>query len=1064
MDMKINPHIRRQESRELKMISSFLSLIVLLAVSPLFAQKMHLKPYAAASKAKIHPYSDQLIQAQSAPTQRKQGWGYDRLLVILVDFQEEVIDDPNTTGNGKFQLEADPNYIYSIGAPPHDRLYFETNLEAMRYYYLAASAGAYDLNYDVWPKDKAAYTLPHSMGYYNPPGISSTQFVQNMEEYFKDAFETADEDDPGLDFGSYGHYMIIHAGSDWQHDILGDSPSDLPSFFIRVGDGKQVVVDNGTTEIFTACNVPATISQDFTISQEDGYSIHSGYGALNSVLFHEFGHSLGLVDLYNVRNFYPMVGAFDIMDSGGAGVLVDELDNGDLVLVEGALPALPGAFSRALLFEEDFRHRGLMHDISDYELYNPGHIAASSFQQMDVAHPSIIKFSLNPNEYYLIENRSVDPDGDGGTAVYGTLDSRVILYPTAFADQANTPTYEYDYLLPSFVKADGSAVGGGLMVWYVNENVIYHEGSILEDGSLWSNFENNTVNTNFGRPGVRVLEADGLQDIGEPYSAYWTGTPYEYFHARQPELNGNGQFVRWSSEIWRPKLGAETDPAMLDASGIGSMYHLDNISDPAAVMSFVLKSSFWDDTFSANLISGLRSGPAINTNYSDLAIPFLGPDGIQLYSYLNNEWQDLMGISVIPDYFFDYPLISVDTNADGYMELIGIRGKVMHFIDFANINPEFRMITFPDSLYAPIMHNHNVYTHTDNCVYRISDFGIANFCSFGGIRGMAGWGENLVILKSRELMVINNQDFSILNTVNLAEDFGDYDPVLWHFDDQYLIFITANSGNIYRYNGSSLKKIFTNHTAALPSQPALYMDSEDGLQVFFGLGNRAYLMLHNGLLNSAFPLYLDGIQIKEHGYSRALKVTDGYLMHLPVKDQGYLGVFANGSLSPEYSLLYPINPDSWELTRQDFMHYDEAEQSLIWNYPIRTPSAYRGFIHTKAFTENPILWNGKHNNAAGAVTGMPLNGDYPNTAPLDAYVFPNPVKSNAFRLRVSGAYQAFQLRIYDISGTKVLSKTIEDNNPVEDIELDARRLSSGVYLIHIKCGSRSKTIKFAIEK
>jgi hypothetical protein len=63
--------------------------------------------------------------------------------VILVDFQED--DDPMSTGNGKFMLEADPDYIYSIGAPPHNREYFETNLEAMRYYYRAVSANEYNL-------------------------------------------------------------------------------------------------------------------------------------------------------------------------------------------------------------------------------------------------------------------------------------------------------------------------------------------------------------------------------------------------------------------------------------------------------------------------------------------------------------------------------------------------------------------------------------------------------------------------------------------------------------------------------------------------------------------------------------------------------------------------------------------------------------------------------------------------------------------------------------------------------------------------------------------------------
>ena len=79
--------------------------------------------------------------------------------------------------------------------------------------------------------------------------------------------------------------------------------------------------------------------------------------------------------------------------------------------------------------------------------------------------PHTYKIPLNSKEYILVENRNVDPDGDEGTAVFGALDGRVILYPTPFEDiSPPPPTYEYDYLLPSFMKANGSAIGGGILV------------------------------------------------------------------------------------------------------------------------------------------------------------------------------------------------------------------------------------------------------------------------------------------------------------------------------------------------------------------------------------------------------------------------------------------------------------------------------------------------------------------------------------------------------------------------------------------------------------------------
>ncbi|HQK57548.1 MAG TPA: hypothetical protein PK126_03295 [Candidatus Syntrophosphaera thermopropionivorans] len=100
-----------------------------------------------------------MLNKQSGKLLDKNKDNYNKLLVILVDFQEEIPDDPNTTGNGKFQLEPDPNYLYSIGSPPHNRKYFQDNLEALRYYYLAATAGSFNLEYDVYPIN-GAYTLP----------------------------------------------------------------------------------------------------------------------------------------------------------------------------------------------------------------------------------------------------------------------------------------------------------------------------------------------------------------------------------------------------------------------------------------------------------------------------------------------------------------------------------------------------------------------------------------------------------------------------------------------------------------------------------------------------------------------------------------------------------------------------------------------------------------------------------------------------------------------------------------------------------------------------------------
>lgn len=1061
--------------------------LFLLFSMQLLAQKMLLSPAQNSLKPKRHPYTKQLQRPVDQRQLHQSKGSYEKLIVILVDFQEELIDDPASTGNGKFQLEPDPEYIYSIGAPPHNRQYFEANLEAMRYYYLAVSAGAYNLQYDVWPKDKAAYTLPHSMAYYNPVGASGAEFVAKMEEYFTTAFQTADQDDPEIDFSAYQHYMIIHAGSDWQHDVLGDTPVDLPSFFIRVPEEKKVMVDDGQTAIYHACNVPATISQDFKVTSINGTNVHSGYGALNSVMFHEFGHSLGLVDLYNVRNFYPMVGAFDIMDSGGAGVLVDELDNGDLVYVEGILPALPGAFSRALLFEDDFIQRGLMAEVSDLEPFSSIELAASSYMQGADPKPTLIRFPIGPNEYYLIENRSVDPDGDGDTAVFGALNGRVVLYPTALGDSSNQPTYEYDYLLPSFMKTNDAVVGGGILVWHVNEELIYNEGSVLEDGSFWSNFENNSINTNFNRPGVSVLEADGLRDLGEPYSMYWTGTPYEYFHARKPILNGDGRFVNWSQQDWRPRLSSVTKPAMLATNGLGSMFYMDNISDPAPVMTFNLKAGIFENLFTETLPDYGTPASPINTNYSEIAVPYYGAAGLTLYSYMSDSWQDLLGPGPMPAVSFDFPMLSVDSNQDGYDELVGVNGKNMFFMDFADVNIASHSINFPNHLSRPLAKDNAVFAHSENCLYKISNFEIEEFIAIEGIKRIAAFEDYILVLRQRDFTIFSATDFSSLTGyVDLPDEFGSYEPVVYQSyhevtpgeidSNQYKVFLISDKGDIYSYKGcwgndfnlgqpNRLQKLFTNTTQYLPTQLALFPHDWEGARLAFGLGNRAYLLGANGYLLPRFPIYLDKFTLAEGKHPKVLNLQGQIVLLYPVTGQGYVALSETGELLPQNSLLYPYAGTPEHASKQDYLYYDEINHQLLWYYSLKASDGSRAYIHSLTAAENPILWSGFRNGESGAFYHHLDPGSY-LPPPLDfaAYVFPNPVKSGIFRLRLVAAGSPVKLDIFDISGSKVYSDRLFVDGRNHDIELDASRFSSGVYIAHLKGSRGSKTIKFTVEK
>ncbi len=1030
-----------------------------LLFSALSAQKMVLTRYDKQPKPKEHPYIN-LLQRQASPFEASKSATFQRLLVILVDFPLESPDNPSTTGNGKFQLNADPNYLHTIGSPPHNRQYYEANLEAMKYYYKAVSAESYQLEYDVYPKNKQAYTLPQSMGYYNPEGADASVFLSRMEEYFKTSFELADTDDPEIDFSAYSHYMIIHAGSDWQHDVNGDSPSDLPSFFIRVGENKEAVVDGGAVRISHACNVPATISQDFSTSESKGQVVHTGYGALNAVLFHEFGHSLGFVDLYNVADFRPMVGSFDIMDSGGSSMMVDELDNGDLILIEGTLPTMPGAFSRQLVFGDYYKQAGYMQELSDLSLFSPQSLYAVSAKQTSLIKvPQIIKIPVNEREYLLVENRNVDPDGDGATALFGTLDSRVVLYPTPFNDPNNNPSYEYDFMLPSFTKSDGSFIGGGLLAWLVNDTILYDEGYYEANGEFVSNFSNNSINTRYSRRGVQIIEADGLTDLGNDYSMYWTGTPYEYFHAHKPLLNSNGEFVSWANTPWKPSLNANTTPALVDSYGYPGLYGLSNISNPAKVMTLQLTSGFFDSTAIKSFNTPhLIPTDVINSGFNSLDIPVFHFGAINLISNIDGNWQDLMGNYHSSISLCSFPPQTVDTNDDGFPEICLTSDNNVHLLDFSDVQLVTHPLVFPSNItVTPLPYNSNLYVATESCIYKLHDFSVSNFISCANALKLSAFDNKLLVLGKDWLNVYDANTLQLLNHLSLSGTFGNIEPVTYQNVDKSVtyIYLMSDTGNLYRYDMVTCEQIFTNRTTDTPGQIAISKLGETSPVIFFGVGSTCYTLKADGSILPGFP------QIASQSISLSLSPKSLYLLgedylFFPTANNAYLAFNEQGRVNNAYSLSFV------GLSGTDFVHYAEAENELIWYYSDNAGNLY---IHTMDnVTENPILYSGFRNGNGGNFTA-PFTESVLQDSKFNAFVYPNPIKHDYCKLRVSNSHGEISLKIYDISGSLVYSKKLQSslNNP-QDIELDSLDLSSGVYILNLENNGNRKTLKLAVEK
>lgn len=134
---------------------------------------------------------------------------------------------------------------------------------------------------------QGAYRMPSPHSYY-AKGIFS-----DYEALVKDGIAAAEA--ASFDFSQYDHIVLYHAG-----------------------DGAETTHDNNLWSVYLTAdylNGPKTAGKTFsglTVAPET-----EGNGAVSlGVLCHEYGHQLGLPDLYNSANSQSIVGVWSLMDYG----------------------------------------------------------------------------------------------------------------------------------------------------------------------------------------------------------------------------------------------------------------------------------------------------------------------------------------------------------------------------------------------------------------------------------------------------------------------------------------------------------------------------------------------------------------------------------------------------------------------------------------------------------------------------------------------------------------------------------------------------------------------------
>ncbi len=459
-----------------------------------------------------------------------------RVLLVRIGFETDRAGDlTSVTTDGGFQLEPDPDAV--IDPPPHDRAYFESHLFGLSEYYNLQSGGLLRIEGRVLPEgDQDCYRLG-DIADYAPEGGWTLAALERLVQDMIAAADAGTQADGSASLADYDdddpltYIVFVHSGSDWQSDINQDSPYDIPTFFVKLGEPVALTsldTETGQPGILSECSIiPETTTQDGFL------------GSIAGAMYHEFGHALGLVDVYDTSTGLPAAGLWDLMDSGpnliaNIGFLSEsDPDSIDVYSVAGLLPPSLGIWNKWFLgWVEPAPLTGTASRIhlpaievprSQYARWYSGQSVGGLPYDFDPGYPQAVVAGAAPREFFLLENRWVPETGDElpdqtGIGFVRDPDTGVFLYmggdevdPDGPGPEGVRPrnTGMYDFFLPA----------GGLLVWHVNEDRIE------------SRLADNAINTD--GDGLRLLEADGIQDVGvyEPYVIGFFGSASDPFRA-----------------------------------------------------------------------------------------------------------------------------------------------------------------------------------------------------------------------------------------------------------------------------------------------------------------------------------------------------------------------------------------------------------------------------------------------------------------------------------------------------------------------------------------------------
>lgn len=971
----------------------------------------------------------------------------DTLYIYAIRVQFKPDNNPNTTGNGTFDLSN--NYPDSVDAPPHDSAYFAEHLEFLKNYYYKSSKGKLVVEFRMLGNIR---NLPLEMKDYSPGSNGSLNSLGNL---FFAAWQSADS---VIDFSginpSKSAFIIFHAGAGRDIDLASQGilqgQQDIPSIYLGLNSLKSIYGDT-TRGYYTKEGI---IIPSSCVLPEQEYRVISSSIApfflelgLNGILTASIGSHLGLPDLFDTETGNTAIGRFGLMDGQS------------LFSYSGVFPPEPSAWEKQYL--------GWVNPRVVYSNGTYSSVAAS----IDDGNNSVYKIYISAKEYFLVENRNRDAHKDGQTVYYikngilNTINFQKDVDGFQNGDvwklKGNiTDVDELDWSLPG-IKNDTADFQGGFLIWHIDENVI--------DAKIASN----SINTDINHRGIDVEEAKGAQEIGVKFSTPFgvfigDGTPYDYWY--------NGiHYV--PSTIYRNEFTPTSIPNSRSYSNFDSRVCLSNFSVIDSVMTF----TFQQCGSIAN-ISGFPRFVGIDTSSNVQPIGFdyngNGMDEIfvnvkdSLYGFRDN------GSPIRTDVSNGFLKDSIAKFEVGYLNfpagssnkyVVGTYGNKLNLLSFTidslTGTPAVITINSAYPLTTPVL-NINNRLDFDTVIYAGTNSGkVARF-------------------KFNTPGIVLYDSLSSEPIIELAKAFiGTLPPVYTAIDQRYK-FLASSSilPNNFEINSTSVRvtannkieisgEVIPDHLGIsnLYSSPSIADINKDGTEeIIFSGDDKLFAVNRYGVVIDNFPFKANNVNKISSGAAVADIDGDGiYEVIFGTGDGRVYAYNTQGKILDGFPLL-----SGKEIKSTPALVNTGGKFGIV---VYSTDGYLYGWKTGWNYDSTKILWKNYlndryHSNyGKGGITGTTVSGP---CLPADkVYNWPNPVYSKSTNIRyfLNGTASSVKVRIMDLSGELVTSLDGPANSGFDnEVVWDVSSVQSGIYIavLELQGGSCSETasIKIAVVK